>query len=96
MPCLLPLLLGMLRDCSHCLWTYTKVFAMVPGVMLPVLLQLDDGWFVLGGAGATLVVLGGLYLAARELPRPALYAVQVVVLVAVSVEATLLATLLRM
>ena len=96
LPCLLPVLLGMLRDCSHCLSTYAKLFAMVPGVLLPILLELEDGWFVLGGAGATLSLLVGLYLAARELPRPGLYALQVVVLVAVSVEATLLATLLRM
>ena len=53
-------------------------------------------WTALGGAGATLSLLFGLYLAARELPRPGLYALQVVVLVAVSVEAILLATLLRM
>ena len=96
LPCLVPLLLGMLSDCGHCLWTYAKVFAMVPGVLLPVLLQLDDGWFVLAGAGATLALLFGLYLAARELPRLALYALQAIVLVAVSVEATLLANLLRM
>ena len=82
--------------CGHCLSTYAKLFAMVPGVLLPILLELEDGWFVLGGAGATLSLLVGLYLPAPELPRPGLYALQVVVLVAVSVEATLLATLLRM
>ena len=95
-PCLLPLVAGSLCDCSHCLWTYFKLFAIVPGVLLPTLAQLDDAWFGVAGAATTLALLGVYYLAARELPQRWLYAAQSLALLAIGAESLALAYALRM
>lgn len=95
-PCLLPAVLGMLRDCSHCLWAFAKLFVIVPGVLVPVLAQLDDAWFGCAGAAVTLALLVVYYLAARELPRRWLHAAQALGVVAIGLEAIVLAYLLRM
>ncbi len=95
LPCLCPVLLGVLRECSHCMQTYLKLYVIVPGVIVPVLLQLDDVWFGVGGAAATLLAFSALYLAARELPPWMLRAVQVVAVLLVAVEAVGLAYALR-
>jgi len=95
LPCLLPIVLGMLRDCGHCMETYLKMFAMVPGVIVPVLLRLEDVWFGVVAVAVTLGALGGLYAAAREMPRGLLYALQGVVMVLVGVESIGLVAALR-
>jgi hypothetical protein len=95
-PCLLPLLLGLLRDCSHCLATYAKLFVIVPGVLLPVLTEQNGAWFGAWGCAATLALLVGSYCAARELPRRWLYAIQASAVVLVGLESVALAYALRM
>lgn len=95
LPCLMPIVLGILRDCSHCMITYLQLFAIVPGVIVPVLLRLEDAWFGVAGAGVTLAALVGLYAAARQMPRAWLYALQVLVMLLVGLEAIALAQLLR-
>jgi hypothetical protein len=95
-PCLLPLLLGLLRDCSHCLTTYAKLFAIVPGVLLPVLTEHNGAWFGALGGAATLALLVGNYCAARELPRRWLYATQALTGVLIGLESVALAYALRM
>ncbi|MCK5943967.1 MAG: hypothetical protein KAI24_18425 [Planctomycetes bacterium] len=95
LPCLLPIVLGLLRDCSHCMHTFLAMFLMVPGVIVPVLLRLEDVWFGEAGAAVTLAVFAGLYAAARELPTRWLYALQVVAMLLIGLEAVGLAMALR-
>lgn len=94
-PCLAPIVLGMLRDCSHCMQSYLELLVIVPGVIAPTLLHLQGAWFGAAAAALTLAALGLLYVAARRLPRGALHALQVVCILCVGLEAVALAYALR-
>lgn len=96
LPCCAPVVLGLLRDGSHGTNTYAKLFAMVPGVLLPVLLQLEGTWFGVAGSAATLALLLSAYQAARRLPRKWLHGLQALVMALVALEAAGLAHALRM
>jgi hypothetical protein len=95
-PALVPVVTGMLHECSHCQTTYLLSLPLVPGMVVPVLLRLDDAWFVVGGAVATLVVFGVTALMLRELPRALGYVVQAIVALLIAFEAIGFANSLRM
>lgn len=95
LPVLVPLLTGMLRDCDHCLQNYLLCCVLVPGILAPVLLGLDDAWFVVVGGATTLVLFVGLWVALHELPRWWRWALQAVVVLAISFEAIGFAHALR-
>ena len=96
LPCLAPAFLGLLRDSSYCVSTYFKLFAMVPGVLVPVLMRLEGAWFGAAGGAVTLALLLGLYHAARWLPSRWLHALQALVMALVALEAIGLGYALRM
>lgn len=95
LPVLTPVVLGTLQGCDHCVGTYWACAAMVPGVLVPVLLQLDDTWFVVVGGLVVLLLFSGLSLVLRELPRPWSFAVQWLVILVVAVQAYGFACALR-
>ena len=95
LPCVVPILLGMLRDCSHCVQSYLLMVPLVPGIIAAVLLRLDDFAFVLGAAVPTALIGYGVYLAARKLPRRPLGWIQGVVAVVVASQAVVLCSWLR-
>lgn len=95
LPALLPVCFGVLREESHCLWTYLAMLPLVPGAIVAVLLHADGVWFGVAAAAPTLLALLGLYAAGREMPRALLRVVQALVVVAVAVEGFGLAHALR-
>ena len=95
-PALVPLVTGMLRECGHCTQSYLLSLPLVPGIIVPVVLRLDDaGFFVVGGV-CTLLAWSGLAVALQRLRRPFAAALQVAVVLAVAAEAIGFAKLLRM
>ncbi len=95
LPTLLPVVLGMLHDCGHCLCTWWLCMPMVPGALPAVLLQLEDAWFFVVGGAVSLALFGGLALVLRELPRPWSHLAQSVVVLAVAAQAIGFAFALR-
>jgi hypothetical protein len=95
LPPLVPVGLGLLADCGHCGATYLLLLPIVPGVLVPVLLGLDDAWFGIAGAAVTLALFGVVAVALRELPRALAIATQALVSAAVAFEAIGLAYALR-
>ncbi len=95
LPVLTPVVTGMLRDSSHAQETYLLSFPLVPGILVPVLCNLDDAWFLVAGGLVTLALFAVVALALRELPRPFRLAVQVVVVLAVALESIGFANALR-
>lgn len=95
LPTLAPVVTGMLSSCGHCATTYWLALPTVPGLLAPVLLQLDDApFFVVGGLVALLLfALTALLL--RELPAKAGYAAQAIVALAVAFESVGLAMAMR-
>lgn len=96
LPALLPVVTGMLRDCSHCLWTYLAMLPLAPGAIVAVLLQAQDAWFVVAAAVPTALLLAGLYAAGREAPRWLLRGLQIVVVAGVAAQGVGLAQAIRM
>jgi hypothetical protein len=95
LPALLPLPLGMLSDCSHCVTSYWLSLPIVPGVLAPVLLQLDNAWFFVVGGAVALGLYALLVLLLRELPRGYALAVRLVFAVVVALQAIGFAYALR-
>lgn len=95
-PVLLPVVFGVLSDCGHCLQTFLRCAPMVPGALLPVLLQVPSPWFYVVGALLTLAGFGMLAIVLRELPRPWSVGIQVAVAIGVGAEAWGFAWMLRM
>ena len=95
LPTLVPIVTGMLSGCGHCATTYWLSLPTVPGLLAPVLLQLDDApFFVVGGLVALLLfALTALLL--RELPPKLGYAAQAIVALAVAFESVGLAMAMR-
>lgn len=95
LPTLVPVVTGMLSGCGHCASTYWLSLPTVPGLLAPVLLQLDDApFFVVGGLVALLLfALTALLL--RELPAKAGYAAQAIVAIAVAFESVGIAMAMR-
>lgn len=80
LPTMVPLWLGPLADLSPGVVTnYLRTVPVLPGVLLPVLLQAQGAWFWFEGAIASMVVFLVFLLAMRELPRPWSIALQVAV-----------------
>jgi hypothetical protein len=95
LPALVPIVTGMLRGCPHCQESYLVSLPIVPGILAPVLLNLDDAPFVVCGAAVTLGLLAVLALLLYELPRGLALAVQIVAAVAITFEAIGFAHALR-
>lgn len=95
LPVLVPPVTGMLRDCSHCVQSYLQSAVLVPGILVPVLLRLDDAWFGVVGGAATLLLFACLWLLLLELPRRWGWFVQAVVVLAITFEAIGFAHALR-
>ena len=92
---LAPVVSGMLRDCGHCVTSYWLSVPMVPGALLPVLLQLHDAWFFAVGGIVALLLFGLTALVLRELPPKLGYVAQAIVSLAVAAEAVGFAAALR-
>lgn len=95
-PCLVPFVAGPLHECSHCVHTYAVCLPIVPGVIVPVLCNLDDAWFFVAGALVALAVFSTLTFVLRELPRPWSLGVQAIAALAIGAEAYGFASLVRM
>ncbi len=95
LPALAPIVTGMLRDCGQCLQAYLLSLPLVPGILAPVLLGLDDTLFFVAGGAATLALFGGLTVALRELPRALGLALQATVVLGVAFAAIGYANALR-
>lgn len=95
LPTLAPVVTGMLSGCGHCATNYWLSLPTVPGLLAPVLLQLEDApFFVVGGLVALLLfALTALLL--RELPAKLGYAAQAVVALAVALESVGVAAAMR-
>jgi hypothetical protein len=94
LPVVVPLVTGMLRDCDHCLQNYLLSLPLVPGILVPVLLGLDDALFFVVGGAATLLCFATVW-AVLQLPSPWHRVLQVVVVLAVTAESIGYATALR-
>jgi len=86
LPVLVPLLTGMLRDCGHCVQSYLLSYVLVPGILVPALLHLDDAAFVVVGGLTTVLLFAGLWRALCRLSAPWNRALQAVVVLAIAVE----------
>lgn len=95
LPCLLPLVTGMLRDCDHCATAYLLSLPLVPGLLVPGLLRLDDAAFFVVGGAATLLFYAGVVVLLRRLPRPWRLLAQAAVVLAVLVASIGYANALR-
>jgi len=85
-PVLVPIATGMLRD-SYAFQTYLLCLPLVPGILVPTLLQLDGAWYMIVAGLATLLLFAVVcWLLSRLRRRPAI-AVQVAVVLAVTFEA---------
>jgi len=69
LPTLLPVLTGALADCGHCATSYLLSLPLVPGLLAPVAMGLDDAAFFVAGGAATLALFGVVVLALVEAPR---------------------------
>lgn len=94
-PVFLPVVFGMLRDCSHCATNYWLSAPVVPGVLAAMLLGLDDAWFFVCAGGVTAALFGVLAVAMRELPLPWSTAVQAPAIGLVGLQAIGFAAALR-
>ena len=95
LPCLAPLVLGLLNDSSGNFSSYLTIMLAVPGMFVPVMMQLDDGWFGVMAVLVTFLALLGLYVAVRKMPRLWLHALQTLVMVLVGLEAFGIALAIR-
>ncbi|MCA8966236.1 MAG: hypothetical protein H6838_04680 [Planctomycetes bacterium] len=95
LPVLTPVVLGTLDGCGHCVSTYWTYSPIVPGVLVPVVLQVGDGWFAVVGVLVALLLFGGLSLVLRELPPPWSFLAQWVMMLAVGGQAYGFACALR-
>ena len=94
-PVLVPVVTGMLHECSHCQTTYLLCLPLVPGIVVPVLCNQDDAWFFVVGAVVTLAMFGVTALLLRELPRGLGHVVQAIVVLLIAAESIGFANALR-
>jgi hypothetical protein len=95
LPTLTPFGVWMLREGDHGAAEYAKCLPIVPGVVVPVLMELPGGWFFVVGGLVTVALASVLAVALRELPRPWSLGAQAAVALAVSAEAVGFASLLQ-
>lgn len=95
LPTLAPVVTGMLSGCGHCAATYWLSLPTVPGLLAPVLLQLDDAPFYVAGGLVALLLFALTALLLRELPAKAGYAAQAIVAVGVAIESVGIAAAMR-
>lgn len=95
LPALVPLVAGLLRDCSHCFWSYVAMLPLVPGVAVPAALGLDDAWFFVTAGLLALLLFALLVAALQRLPRAYGIGLRAVVVLGVAAEAIGLAQALR-
>ncbi|MFO0278651.1 MAG: hypothetical protein ACK533_15380 [Planctomycetota bacterium] len=69
LPTLLPVLTGALADCGHCATSYLLSLPLVPGLLAPVAMGLDDAWFFAVGGAATIMLWFVVALVLVEAPR---------------------------
>jgi len=69
LPTLLPVLTGALADCGHCATSYLLSLPLVPGLLAPLAMGLDDAWFFAVGGAATLMLWFVVVLVLVEAPR---------------------------
>lgn len=70
LPQFVGLVAGPVRDCGHCVTMFYKLFPIVPGILAPTLLRLEDAAWVVGAGAVTLLILGALYAALRRATGP--------------------------
>jgi hypothetical protein len=87
LPVLVPIATGVLRGCGHCQTSYVLSVPVVPGVLVPAMLGLDDAAFVVVAGAATLAAFAVLTIALHELPRWLGHVVQGLAAVLVAFEA---------
>ena len=95
LPTLVPVAFGMLRDCSHCATNYWLSLPTVPGLLAPVLLQLQDALFFVVGGLVALLLFALTSLLLRELPPKLGYAAQAIVALGVALESVGIAAAMR-
>jgi hypothetical protein len=95
LPALLPVGLGLLQGCDHCLSNYWRSLPIVPGVIGPVLLHLDGAWFFVVGGALALALCSLLALLLRELPPGVAWVPRVVVAGVVALQGIGFAMALR-
>lgn len=95
LPVLLPLVTGMLHEEAHVASTYLLSAPLVPGILVPVLLQLDGAWFFVVGGLVTALLFAALCWGLARLPRPWALALQVAIVLLVAFEAVGYANALR-
>lgn len=86
-PVLVPIVTGMLGGSSHALQNYLLCLPLVPGIIVPTLLQLDDAWYMIVAGLATLLLFAVVCWLLSRLRRGPAIAVQVAVVLAVTFEA---------
>lgn len=96
LPCLLPIVFGTFRHCSHMTLPYLAMVPIVPGVFLSALLQAREAWAFVVAAVPTALLFAAVYVACRKLPPQRLHMVQWPVIAGIAVEAVLFAEMLRM
>lgn len=96
LPCLLPVLFGMLWQSGSALSIYAQCLPIIPGGIFAVLLDCRGAWFFVGAAVPTLLLLMAMFFACLRLPARWAHALQGLVIVAVALEAFLFAELALM
>jgi len=91
LPCLVPMVFGMLSTTGNAPSMFTMLLPLMPGMLLPMLLRLDGLAFVVTAAVPALLLFAGVYFAARSLPRRTLYFVQVPVIALCVLQAVVVA-----
>ena len=91
LPCLLPVVFGLLSDAGQAFSIYFLCAPIVPGGLVSMLLRLDGAAFFVAAALPTLLLFWGVYAAARAWPRPWLYVVQTLVIAQVAFAAVVFA-----
>ena len=87
LPVLVPIVTGMLGGSRHAFESYLLCLPLVPGILVPTLLQLDDAPYMIVAGLATLLLFALVCWALARLPRRPAITVQVAVVLAVTFEA---------
>ena len=93
LPCLVGL--GIVVGSQYALATYWKFFAVLPGLIVPVLCQLDDFLSLVLAVLTTLVAYVVLYLSVRHMPLIPLRITVAVAAALVGAEAVVIGGILR-
>ena len=93
LPCLVGL--GVVLGSQYALATYWKFFAVLPGLIVPVLCQLDDSLFVVFAVLTTMLAYVVLYLSVRHMPLIPMRITVAVAAALVAAEAVVIGGILR-